>query len=86
MRAAFKKQRNHIGELNAQIEDSLLGGRVVRAFGNEQMEIRKFGEGNRKFLDIKKETYHCMAGFHTTTRLFDGLMYLVVIVIGGYFI
>ncbi len=85
MRAAFKKQRNHIGELNAQIEDSLLGGRVVRAFGNEQMEIRKFGEGNRKFLDIKKETYHYMAGFHTTTRLFDGLMYLVVIVIGGYF-
>lgn len=84
MRAAFKKQRNHIGELNAQIEDSLLGGRVVRAFGNEQMEIKKFGEGNHKFLEIKTETYHYMAGFNMTTRLFDGLMYLVVIVFGSY--
>ncbi|MDO4326679.1 MAG: ABC transporter ATP-binding protein [bacterium] len=84
MRAAFKKQRNHIGELNAQIEDSLLGGRVVRAFGNEQMEIKKFGEGNHKFLEIKTETYHYMAGFNMTTRLFDGLMYLVVIVLGSY--
>ncbi len=56
MRGAFSKQRNQIGELNARIEDSLLGQKVVKAFTNEEMENRKFEQDNGKFLDIKKET------------------------------
>jgi len=85
MRAAFGKQRYQIGELNARIEDSLLGQKVVKAFTNEEMETLKFGEDNDKFLEIKEETYRYMAAFHTTTRIFDGIMYLAVIVAGGIF-
>ena len=85
MRAAFKKQRVHIGELNAKIEDNLLGNRVVRAFANQEVEIEKFRQDNHKFLDIKKETYRYMAAFQNTVRMFDGLMYVVVIVAGGLF-
>ncbi len=85
VRKAFKKQRNHIGELNARIEDSLLGNKVVRAFANEDVEIEKFNHDNRVFFDIKKETYKYMAAFQNTIRMFDGLMYVVVIVAGGIF-
>ena len=85
MRAAFGKQRNQIGELNSRIEDSLLGQKVVKAFTNEEMETQKFGEDNTRFLEIKEETYKYMAAFHTTTRIFDGIMYLAVIVAGGIF-
>ncbi len=85
MRGAFSKQRNQIGELNARIEDSLLGQKVVKAFTNEEMENRKFEQDNGKFLDIKKETYRYMAAFQTTTKLFDGVMYLAVVVAGGIF-
>lgn len=85
VRAAFKKQRNHIGELNAKIEDNLLGNRVVRAFANEDIEIEKFRADNQKFLDIKQEAYKYMAAFQDTIRMFDGFMYTVVIVAGGLF-
>lgn len=85
MRGAFSKQRNQIGELNARIEDSLLGQKVVKAFTNEDTEIEKFNEDNSKFLDIKKETYHYMAAFQTATKIFDGIMYLAVVVVGGIF-
>ena len=85
VKEAFRRQRNQIGELNAQIEDTLLGNRVVRAFANEPVEIAKFGKGNRDFMDIKKYTYRYMAAFQITTRSFDGLMYVVVIVAGGIF-
>ena len=85
MRTAFSKQRNQIGELNARIEDSLLGQKVVKAFTNEEMETQKFGEDNSRFLEIKEETYRYMAAFHTTTRIFDGIMYLAVVIAGGIF-
>lgn len=85
-RKAFAKQRVQIGELNAQIEDSLLGQKVVKAFANEQIEEAKFEKGNRRFYDIKKETYKYMATFQTSTRAFDGLMNLVVILGGGIFL
>lgn len=85
-RDAFRKQRYQIGELNAQIEDSLLGERVVKAFTAEQLENEKFEEGNQAFQKIKKKTYQYMALFQTSTRLFDGLMYLVVILAGGLFL
>ena len=86
LRAAFRRQRVQIGELNAQIEDSLLGERVVKAFSAEEMEKDKFEEGNRTFQTIKKHTYKFMARFQCSTRLFDGLMYLVVILGGGLFV
>ena len=86
LRAAFRKQRFQIGELNATIEDSLLGQRVVKAFAAEKQENEKFEVGNQTFQTIKKKTYHAMAAFNTSTRLFDGLMYLVVIIAGGLFL
>lgn len=83
---AFAKQRVQIGELNAQIENTLLGQKVVRAFANEGLECDKFEEGNQKFYQIKKETYRYMATFQTSTRAFDGLMYFLVVLCGGLFI
>ena len=85
MRAAFRRQRNQIGELNARIEDSLLGHKVVKAFTNEAVETGKFERDNGEFLDIKKLTYRYMAAFHTAVKIFDGLMYLLVLVAGGIF-
>ncbi len=85
MREAFRKQRVQIGELNARIEDSLLGQKVVKAFTNEEKEKEKFERDNQNFFRIKKETYKFMAAFQTTTRAFDGLMYLVLLVAGGIF-
>lgn len=85
MRGAFSKQRNQIGELNARIEDSLLGHKVVKAFTNEEVENHKFEKDNGEFLKIKKETYRYMAAFQTTTKIFDGIMYLAVLVAGGAF-
>lgn len=82
----FREQRQQIGELNARIEDSLLGQQVVKAFTNEEKENQKFEEDNLKFLDIKKRSYHVMATFSTTNRLYDGMMYLLVIVAGGIFL
>ncbi len=85
VRKAFKRQRNHIGELNARIEDSLLGNKVVRAFANEAVEIGKFNRDNQELLKIKRQTYKYMVAFQNTIRMFDGLMYVVVIVAGGIF-
>ena len=85
-KAVFREQRHQIGELNARIEDSLLGQRVVKAFTNEEKEKQKFEEDNQKFLGIKKHSYHIMAAFSTTNRLFDGMMYLIVIAAGGIFL
>jgi len=86
MRDAFKDSRTQVGEINAQVEDSLLGIRVVKSFANENIEQKKFDKGNIKFLGIKKEAYRHMAGFHTTTRFFDGVMNLAVVVAGAIFI
>ncbi|MCI8381628.1 MAG: ABC transporter ATP-binding protein [Lachnospiraceae bacterium] len=85
LRGAFGKQRQQIGELNARIEDSLLGQKVVKAFTNEEVENGKFEKDNGAFLNIKRETYRYMAAFQTTVRMFDGLMYLIVLVAGGTF-
>lgn len=85
VRKAFKLQRNQIGELNARIEDSLLGNKVVRAFANEDLEREKFEKDNQQFLVIKRLSYKYMAAFQNTVRLFDGIMYVVVIMAGGVF-
>ena len=85
MKEGFRESKVVIGDINAQVEDSLLGVRVVKSFANEAVETEKFEEGNRKFLNIKRHIYHAMAGFHATTRLFDGLMYITVVVVGALF-
>ena len=85
MKSVFRVQRSHIGELNARIEDSLLGHKVVKAFANEEVEKEKFEVDNSKFLDIKKVSYRYMSQFHTSIKAFDGLMYLAVLVAGGIF-
>lgn len=85
MKDAFKKQREQIGELNAQVEDSLLGIRVVKSFANEESEKDRFEEGNKLFFARKKNAYKYMARFHSCTRFFDGLMYVVIITVGSVF-
>lgn len=85
MRKAFKDSRHQVGEINAQVEDSLLGIRVVKSFANEPVEIEKFDRSNQEFVKINKRKYMYMGGFNTTTRVFDGLMYIVVVVAGGLF-
>ena len=82
-RRAFRRQRVQIGELNARIEDTLLGQRVVKAFANEGLEIGKFEKDNRTFLDIKKDTYRYMGIFKVATLFFEGIMYLTIILAGG---
>lgn len=83
MRQAFKMSRHQIGEINAGIEDSLLGIRVVKSFANEKIESEKFAKGNIDFYNIKKLQYKYMAAFHAIQRLFDGLMYLSLVLAGG---
>lgn len=85
MKAAFKKQRVEIAQLNADLEDSLLGIRVVKSFANEEIEKEKFRRGNTKFFEAKKNAYKYMALFQSGTRFSDGVMYIAVIVIGSLF-
>lgn len=85
MRETFRQRRQMIGELNARIEDSLLGQKVVKAFANEDIEREKFEKDNLNFLNIKKASYKFMGAFSTTTRLFDGIMYSSVVIAGSIF-
>ena len=85
MRRNFKESRVQVGELNAQVEDSLLGIRVVKSFANEPIEVKKFEKGNTKFVNIKKKSYLYMGLFQSSTRSFDGIMYIAVVVSGSLF-
>lgn len=85
MRDTFRRQRAMIGELNARIEDSLLGQKVVKAFANEDIEQAKFEKDNKEFFSIKKLSYKFMGAFSTTTRMFDGIMYAAVVIVGSLF-
>ncbi len=85
MRSQFRQQRSQIGEINAQVEDSLLGVRVVKSFANENVETEKFEAGNKKFFHIKRGRYYLMGGFEATNRMFDGLMHFLVLLVGAVF-
>ena len=85
MRSQFRQQRAQIGEINAQVEDSLLGVRVVKSFANEGLETEKFEAGNKKFFNIKRGRYYLMGGFEATNRMFDGLMHFLVLLAGAIF-
>ena len=82
-RAKQLEQRQQIGEINSNVQDSLLGIRVVKSFANEDLEIENFDKSNYTFLVIKSEFYNAMAKFFAITKSLDALMYLSVIFIGG---
>ncbi len=86
MKESMRESRVTLGELNAQIEDSLLGVRVVKSFANENIEEKKFKSGNEKFLSIKSVMYKFMGSYSSVNRVFEGIMYIVVAVIGAFFL
>ena len=86
MNTASRKNREKIGDINAQIEDNLSGIRVVKSFANEKIEMKKFQKGNLGFLDSKREYYFVMAFFHSGLGLFISLINAAVITGGGFFI
>ena len=83
MRRVMRARNKQVGEINAQVEDSLLGIRVVKSFANEAIEEEKFHQGNRRFLELKSESYKVMAQFGTSNRIFDGLMYIIIVMAGA---
>lgn len=86
MRNAFKERRVIAGDVNAQTETTLLGIRVVKSFGNEDIEREKFNKESRHLSEVQTESYKYMARLNCVVRLFDGLMYIVMILLGGYFL
>jgi len=86
MKAGFRESRKQIAELNSQVEDSLLGIRVVKSFAKEDYEQEKFDNGNKLFLGVKSAVYKIMGAFQSSTRLFDGIMYIIVVVAGAFFL
>lgn len=86
MHATFLDNRKKIGDINARLQDTLSGIRVVQSFANEEIERKKFASSNENFLVSKKENYRCMGSFSAWNIFFQGLMYLTVLVFGGYLI
>jgi ATP-binding cassette subfamily B protein len=86
MRAIFLDNRKKIAGVNSQVQDSLAGIRVVKSFGNEELEREKFEQSNLRFLDSKVSSYRIMGNFRAGNALFEGLLYLTVIVSGGFFV
>lgn len=82
MNRAFRANRDRIAEINAQIEDNLSGIRVVKSFANEKKEMDKFHEGNRRFVESKRDSYWQMATFHSGLGFFISLIN-VAVVMGG---
>lgn len=86
MKAVFMDNRKKIAGVNSQVQDSLSGIRVVKSFANEDLEREKFCDSNLQFLDSKVDSYRIMGSFQAGNGLFQGLLYTVVLVSGGYFI
>ena len=86
MQATFLDNRRKIGDINASLQDSLAGIRIVQSFANEDIEGKKFRLGNEAFLDSKRDNYHAMGSFQSGNTFFQGMMYLVTLLAGGYFI
>ncbi len=84
MHEGFRESRVVVGELNSQIEDSLLGVRVVKSFANENLEEKKFKKGNEKFLTIKSKVYKYMGSHSSINRVFEGVMYILIVVAGAF--
>lgn len=85
MRETFRKSRHQVGEINASLEDSLLGVRVVRSFTNEKTEKDKFMRGCEEYVRVKNKSHKHMSSFHATVTLLDGIMYIIVVGVGAIF-
>ncbi len=85
-RVVFTENRRKMADINARLQDSLGGIRVVKSFGNEGVEIGKFSGTNKRFVDTKESSYRFMGAFHAVNSVFTGVLYTVTIVGGGYFV
>ena len=85
-RIIFTENRRKMADINARLQDSLGGIRVVKSFGNEAVELGKFEESNRRFVDTKERSYRFMGSFHAVNSVFTGVLYTVTVVGGGYFV
>ena len=86
MQETFMENRRKIGDVNASLQDTLSGIRVVQSFANEDIERAKFKKSNEAFFVSKRDNYHCMGSFMSSNLFFQGMMYLVTLVYGGYLI
>lgn len=86
MQATFMDNRQKIGDINSSLQDTLAGIRVVQSFANEEIEREKFRHSNENFLHSKDANYRCMGSFMSGNLFFQGLMYLVTLVFGGWLI
>ena len=86
MQETFMENRRKIGDVNASLQDTISGIRVVQSFANEDIERAKFKKSNEAFLVSKRDNYHCMGSFMSSNLFFQGMMYLVTLVYGGYLI
>ena len=86
MQATFMDNRRKIGDVNSSLQDTLAGIRVVQSFANEEIEREKFRKSNQGFLRSKDANYKCMGSFMSSNLFFQGMMYLVTLVYGGYLI
>ena len=86
MQATFMDNRRKIGDMNSSLQDTLSGIRVVQSFANEEIEREKFEKSNRAFLVSKNANYHCMGNFMSGNLFFQGMMYLMTLVFGGWLI
>lgn len=86
MQATFMDNRRKIGNLNSSLQDTLAGIRVVQSFANEDIEREKFKKSNQSFLISKDANYCCMGSFTGGNLFFQGMMYLMTLVFGGWLI
>ena len=86
MQTTFMDNRQKIGNVNSSLQDTLAGIRVVQSFANEEIEREKFMESNHGFLLSKKANYQCMGSFMSGNLFFQGMMYLITLVFGGWLI
>ena len=86
MKAIFMENRQRIAAVNSQVQDSLAGIRVIKSFANEELEREKFRRSNEEFLDSKERVYKLMGRFHAGNGLLEGVLYVLVLVSGSYFV
>lgn len=84
MQETFMDNRRKIGDINSSLQDTLAGIRVVQSFANERIEQEKFNRSNENFLISKDANYRCMGSFMSGNAFFQGMMYLVTLVFGGF--
>lgn len=86
MKDVFMRNREKIADVNAVVQDTLSGIRVVKSFANEKVEAKKFKKGNKEFLKTKEESYFIMGKYYSGNGFFQGILYLAAILAGGIFI